>query len=75
MAGFPSQSGRKVSGRNFQAAQLQNLLYKIEDEQGCRRKVYMWECDRENIVPLTEEALGRHSRGDGGMAPNLWTRL
>ena len=71
------QSGRQVSGRSFQAAPLQNPLYfKTEDEQSCRRNVYMWECDRENIVPLTEEALCRHTRaGDGGTAPHLWTRL
>ena len=59
---------------SLQAAQLQNLLDN-EQEEADRRIVYLWECNRENILPLTEEALARHSRGDGGTAPHLWTRL
>ena len=71
MTGPQLQTGCQVSGWS---AQLQNLLDK-EQEQACRRIVYLWECNRENVMPLTEEALGRHSRGDSGTAPHLWTRL
>ena len=71
--GPQSQAGRQVSGGSFQAAHLQNLFDKDkEEEHAGRRSVYLWECNRENMVPLTEEALGWHSRGK---VPNLWTGL
>jgi hypothetical protein len=75
-AGPQAQSGRQISGGgvHFQIAKLHNLMDKEQEQLG-RRIVYLWECDRENMVPLTEEALGRHSRGEGGIVPHLWTRL